>query len=112
MYYTPDRMPILVRSRHIYPGRYLWFFALLLTLLLFSQTPVLAQFASGSISATLTDVSGAVVPNAHVVLKNEDSNAVRDTVSHSSGFSHFPSVAPSASTVTVSAPVLRNVEQY
>src|SRR2546422_192937 len=111
MYYTPDRMPILVRSRHIYPGRYLWFFALLLTLLLFSQTPVLAQFASGSISATVTDVSGAVVPNAKVVLKNEASNAVRDTVSNSSGFFHFPSVPPGSYTVMVSAPGLQTVEQ-
>src|SRR5204863_8256768 len=54
---------------------------------------------------------GAVVPNANVVLKNEASNATRETVSNSSWFFHFPSVPPGAYTVTVSAPGLQTVEQ-
>ncbi len=111
MYHTPDRAPILVGSRHGYPGRYLWSFALLLALMTVSQTRVHAQFASGSISATVTDASGAVVPNAKVVLKNESSNATRESVSNNSGFFHFPSVPPGSYTVTVSAPGLQTLEQ-
>jgi Carboxypeptidase regulatory-like domain len=80
-------------------------------ILLFAQTAAFAQFASGSIGATVTDASGAAIPAAKVVLKNEATGAVRDTVTNGTGYFDFPSVLPGTYTVTVSAPGLRTSEQ-
>ena len=84
---------------------------LLVAALLLCNLPVFGQSASGSLSATVTDTTGAVVPKAKVVLKNEQTNAVRDTVSNGSGFFSFPSMQPGVYTVTVSAPGLQTWEQ-
>jgi hypothetical protein len=73
--------------------------ALLLSAL---AVPALAQYGSASISATVVDRSGGVVPNAKVVLKNEESGITRETVTNSSGVFVFPSVPPGTYTVTVS----------
>ena len=76
-----------------------------------SQVPVFAQFASGSIGATVTDATGAVVPNAKVVLKNEATNGVRDTITNNAGYFDFPSIPPATYTVTVTAPGLQTFEE-
>ncbi|HXM42622.1 MAG TPA: carboxypeptidase-like regulatory domain-containing protein [Bryobacteraceae bacterium] len=70
-----------------------------------------AQFASGSIGATVTDATGAVVPAAKVVLKNESTNALRDTVTNSSGVFDFPSILPATYTVTITAAGLQTYEE-
>ena len=80
-------------------------------LLLFTQTAAFAQFASGSIGATVTDATGAAIPGAKVVLKNEATGAVRDTVTNGTGYFDFPSILPGSYSVTVSAPGLRTAEQ-
>ncbi len=80
-------------------------------ILLFTQTAAFAQFASGSIGATVTDATGAAIPGAKVVLKNEATGAVRDTVTNGTGYFDFPSVLPASYSVTVSAPGLRTAEQ-
>ena len=72
--------------------------ALLLSAL---AAPALAQYGSASISATVMDRSGGVVPNAKVVLKNEESGITRETVTNSSGVFVFPSVPPGTYTVAV-----------
>jgi hypothetical protein len=64
--------------------------------------PAAAQYGSASISATVVDRTGGVVPNAKVVLKNEQSGITRETVTNSSGVFVFPSVPPGSYTVTVS----------
>ncbi len=71
----------------------------------------MAQFSSGSIGATVTDATGAVVPQAKVVLKNEATSGVRDTVTSNAGFFNFPSVQPGTYTVTVSAPGMQTFEE-
>ena len=96
----PDRMPISVIARHTNPGRAFWLLGLLVAALIVSQLPVIAQFASGSIGATVTDATGAVVPAAKVVLKNEATGALRDSVTNNSGAFDFPSVLPGTYTVT------------
>ena len=42
----------------------------------------------------MVDRSGAVIPNAKVVLKNEATNEERNTKSDATGFYAFPSVVP------------------
>jgi len=104
-------MPISVIARHTYPGRSFWLLGLLIAALAVSQVPVFAQFASGSIGATVTDATGAVVPAAKVVLKNENTNALRDTVTNSAGAFDFPSILPATYTVTVTAAGLQTFEE-
>src|SRR5579862_1920075 len=107
----PDRLPITVIARHTHPGRSFWLLGLLMVALAFTQLPAFAQFASGSIGATVTDATGAVVPQAKVVLKNESTGALRDSVTNSSGFFNFPSIPPGTYTITVSAPGLQTFEE-
>ena len=84
---------------------------LLIVLLLLLQLPLSGQVASGSLSATVTDSTDAVVPNAKVVLKDEATNVTRETVTNTSGFFSFPAVRPGSYTVTVSSPGLQTWEQ-
>lgn len=62
------------------------------------------QNSSGSLSATVFDQSGAVVPHAKVVLSNEATGAGRETVSNGSGFFNLPAIQPGSYTLTVTAP--------
>jgi len=84
---------------------------LLIAALAVSRVPAFAQFSSGSIGATVTDATGAVVPQAKVVLKNEATGALRDTVTNNSGFFNFPSIPPGTYTITVTAAGLQTFEE-
>jgi hypothetical protein len=76
--------------------------ALLLLLSLGSQRAV-AQAPSGTLTGTVLDQSGGVIPDANVVLKSEDSGAIRRTASNKEGF--FTIVAIPAGTYTVTIEV-------
>ena len=52
--------------------------------------PVFAQFDSGQISGFVRDESGAVVPNAVVVARNEGTGEERRTTTNSDGYYVFP----------------------
>jgi hypothetical protein len=80
-------------------------------ILAFTQLPAFAQFASGSIGATVTDAAGGIVPAAKVVLKNEATAVTRNTVTNSAGYFDFPSIPPGTYTVTIASKGLRTVEQ-
>jgi hypothetical protein len=107
----PCEVPVPVMDRHANPGRFFWLLTLLVAIVVFTQLPAYAQFASGSIGATVTDATGAVIPAAKVVLKNEATGAVRASVTNSTGYFDFPSVLPGSYSVTISAPSLRTIEQ-
>jgi hypothetical protein len=98
-------------NRHTNPRRFFCLLGLLIAIIAFTQLPAFAQFASGSIGATVTDSTGGVVPAAKVVLKNEDTGALRDTVTNSAGYFDFPSVLPGSYSVTITSKGLRTVEQ-
>jgi Carboxypeptidase regulatory-like domain/TonB-dependent Receptor Plug Domain len=61
--------------------------------LLLMQSPALAQETTGSVSGIVQDTSGAVVPQASVVLTNLDDKFERKTVSNGSGNFTIASVA-------------------
>src|ERR1017187_3702902 len=84
---------------------------LLLAVLLLIQLPVVAQNASGNLSGTVSDTSGAVVPKAKVILKNQASNSTRESVTNGSGIFSFASIPPATYTLTVSAPNFNSWEQ-
>ena len=78
---------------------------------LICSNSLLAQFAAGSISGTVTDASGAVIPNASVVLTDEATKAKRESKSNSAGFFNFPSVLPATYTLTISVEGFRPWEE-
>jgi Carboxypeptidase regulatory-like domain/TonB-dependent Receptor Plug Domain len=63
----------------------------------------LGQQLTGTISGIVNDSVGAVVPNAHVVLKNEASGDERPTVTEGDGHFTITAVQPASYTLTVSA---------
>src|SRR5580704_17783256 len=63
-----------------------------------------AQADLGSISGVVTDVTGAVIPNAEVKLTNIATGAVRTTVTNSKGEYSVTQLLPAAYTVSFNAP--------
>jgi hypothetical protein len=99
-----------MRSKRILTSRAYLVVGLLLTAL-FCSLSLLGQNATGSISGTVADSSGAVIPKATVVLTDEATKSKRDTVSNNSGVFNFPAVYPGIYTVTVSADGFRTWEE-
>ncbi len=65
---------------------------------------MLAQSSFTSVRGTVTDRSGALLPNAQVTLKNQGSGVVQTHTSDSSGLYQFQQLAPGTYLLTVSAP--------
>ncbi len=59
-----------------------------------------AQVVGGTISGTVTDPSGAVIPNAVVVVRNEDTGTQRTLTTNSTGAYSAPSIPVGTYTVT------------
>src|SRR5437588_9226974 len=57
----------------------------LVTVLLFTLSPAWAQTITGSITGTVTDQAGGVVPNATVTAKNVNTNITTETKTNSAG---------------------------
>ncbi len=72
-------------------------------LLLLSAVVLFGQSDNSSISGVVKDPSGAVVANAKVTLRNENTSFVRQTTSNDSGFYTVTNIAPGYYTVTVEA---------
>ncbi len=66
---------------------------LLLVAMFCLSTPVFAQFRS-SIEGTVTDATGAAVPDTRVVLTNVDTGVAQSTQSNNTGYFRFPSLGP------------------
>jgi outer membrane receptor protein involved in Fe transport len=63
-----------------------------------------AQVAGATLSGTVNDPSGAVVPNAQVSAKNTATGVARTATTDSAGFYSIPNLLPGAYEVTVTAP--------
>jgi Carboxypeptidase regulatory-like domain/TonB dependent receptor len=63
---------------------------------------VLAQTTSGLITGTVTDSSGAVIPDAQVELTNQGTGVQRQAATDSSGYYSVPALQPGAYDVSVS----------
>ncbi|MBZ5661321.1 MAG: TonB-dependent receptor [Acidobacteriia bacterium] len=64
---------------------------------------VQAQTVTGTISGTVLDPSGAVVPNAEISVTNQDTGVVRTTTGTSDGLYSVPSLLPGRYSVQVKA---------
>lgn len=66
----------------------------LLLVLLFGAIPYSFSQFSGSLTGTVSDPSGSVVPHANLVLTNTSTNVSQTTQSDAQGVYHFNSLAP------------------
>lgn len=73
--------------------------------------PSPAQQLTATLNGTAYDQSGAVVPNAQVVVKNESSGDTRTTTANNNGYFTLTALQPGTYSVTVSAPGFRSWEQ-
>ncbi len=85
--------------------------AVLTAFLALFQVFAFTQVGVSSLSGTIVDTSGAVVPNAKIELRDETTDVVRTTTSNSSGFFNFISILPHSYTVTVSAAGFTSLEE-
>lgn len=80
-----------------------WAIALLVAMLqLWQVLPATGQsLTSGDVAGTITDPSGAVIPNAQVTLKSTESGATQTRTANAQGYYRFSLVAPGAYNVSV-----------
>lgn len=92
-----------MHATHFLKKRYQTWLTVLPVLLGMLLLPIAlwAQGGEATITGTVHDTSGAVIPNANIVLTNQSSNAVRVTKSNGTGFFSFSAVPPGTYTVTV-----------
>ena len=76
---------------------------LLLVLTLFSPAGSFAQLSTASVNGRIVDPSGAVVPNAAVVLRNVDTSVENTTLSNGSGVYAFLNITPGRYTLKATA---------
>jgi hypothetical protein len=87
---------------------------LLLIILLscFLSLPISAQVSSGELVGTITDTSGAAVPNAKIIATNAQTNTVvRETASSGDGTYTITLLPPGVYNVSVEAPSFRKTVQ-
>ncbi len=76
---------------------------LAITLMVPAAAIARAQSFTGSISGTVTDPAGAVIPNATVTLTAVDTGRTRTATTNGAGEYNFPSLPPGAYKVRVTA---------
>ena len=85
------------------------FASLALMLILAAPQKVQAQLLQGSITGNVGDSSGAAIPDAKVVAKEQQTNFTRDTTTNASGVYNLPTMPPGTYTLTVTAPSFQTV---
>lgn len=70
-----------------------------------------AQQLTGTLSGTVADSAGAVVPNAKVTMKNDASGDIRTTVSNASGYFSITAVQPGSYAISIEAPGFKKWER-
>lgn len=81
--------------------------AWLMLAIILAGGPLFAQSGAGAIQGTVTDPSGAVVPNAAVHIVNTATGQVHDTTTNSAGFYSVPGLFAGSYTITVTAPGMK-----
>ncbi len=76
----------------------------LATLFFLAAAVLQAQVVGGNITGTVTDPTGALVANAHVLVHNEDTGAQRSLITGKEGRFAAPAISVGRYTVTVDAP--------
>jgi len=77
--------------------------ALCLLVVLLLASFCLGQQLTGTLSGTVADSAGAVVPNAKITMKNAASGDIRTTVSNASGYFSITAIQPGSYSLTIEA---------
>jgi hypothetical protein len=93
------------------PTSFLRIFLCFSVLLLFAGTVTWAQAGRGSISGTITDPTGALVPGAKVSALNHATGITQSTVSTAAGLYFFVSLNPGSYEITASRTGFESVAQ-
>ncbi len=88
-----------------------------LALTLFCLSPALAQSGRGTLTGTVKDTSGAIVPAAEVTITNMETGVQIKAVATSAGVYHVPYIPPGKYTISASSTgfkktVLENIEVH
>jgi outer membrane receptor protein involved in Fe transport len=86
----------------VFSGRSIGLAAATLFLGILSSTPADAQVAGATLSGTITDSSGGVVPGARVIIKNVATGVTTEGTTNSDGFYTAANLLPGEYAVTVS----------
>jgi len=84
--------------------------ALLVIAMVMAPSLMAQSLVSGDLAGTITDPSGAVVPNAAVTLKNTATGATRTATSNAAGAYRFSLLPPGPYTVSATAQGFSNAE--
>jgi len=79
-------------------------------LLVLLGLPLAAQVVTGSLTATIQDQAGAVIPNAEATLTNQATGASIPSRSKEAGIVLYPSLAPGVYTLKITAPGFRTYQ--
>lgn len=85
------------------PERFVWGCLLVLAFSLMAASRARAQVAGATLSGTVTDASGAVIPNAKIAIKNVATGVTRDIAADASGFYSAPNLLPGNYEITASS---------
>src|SRR5688572_25752911 len=75
-------------------------FGLSLLIILCAITPALAQQGTAQLTGKITDAQGGVLPGVNLVITNEDTGVVRETVSTAEGTYVAPQMVPGRYRIT------------
>ena len=87
----------------VWAGLQACFIAIAVALLLSGPPAARAQSIFASLSGTVTDTSGAAVPDAKVIVENADTKVIRRFVTNSSGFFSATNLSTGTYNVSVEA---------
>src|SRR6202163_2831490 len=79
-------------------------FTCLTLFVMLRSSPVFAQVSGATLAGTVSDASGAVIPDAHVAIRNVATGQVRAVTTDAAGFYTAPNLLPDSYEVTVTAP--------
>src|SRR5207249_5378477 len=82
-----------------------------LALILFPSVPANAQVTGATLSGTVTDTSGAVIPGVMIAIKNRDTGVVRNVSTDEAGFYLAPNLLAGNYDVTAAAAGFSTVTQ-
>src|SRR6266849_5304300 len=86
-------------------------FACILGFCLMVSLPLRAQVVGATLSGTVTDASGAVIPNAQITATNTATGVSKDAIADAAGFYLIPNLLPGSYEVRVSAKGFSTVRQ-
>jgi hypothetical protein len=79
-------------------------FAAALLVILFVSAPAFSQSSNASISGTIADATGAIIPGVSVTAKNVNTGVANTVISNDVGVYNFPSLIPGTYNITAQQP--------